>query len=97
MATYIMLNQMTRQGVSNIKDSPKRAQAAIALGKKMGVKLTDIYWTLGGYDTVCVAEAPNDETMAAFAVSLGMRGFVKTQTMRAFRANEVRGILRRLA
>ena len=33
MATYIMLNQMTRQGVSNIKDSPKRAQAAIALGK----------------------------------------------------------------
>lgn len=97
MATYIMLNQMTRQGVSNIKDSPKRAKAAVALGKKMGVKLTDIYWTLGGYDTVCVAEAPNDETMAAYAVSLGMRGFVKTQTMRAFRANEVRGILRKLA
>ena len=97
MATYIMLNQMTRQGVNNIKDSPKRAEAAVALGKKMGVKLTDIYWTLGGYDAVCIAEAPNDETIAAFAVSLGMRGFVKTQTMRAFRANEVRGILRKLA
>ena len=63
----------------------------------MGVKLTDIFWTLGGYDTVCIAEAPNDETMAAFAVSLGVRGNVKTLTMRAFRANEVRRILRKLA
>jgi uncharacterized protein with GYD domain len=97
MATYIMLNQLTRQGVHNVKDSPKRAEAAIALGKKMGVKLTDIFWTLGGYDTVVIAEAPNDETMAAFAVSLGRRGYVKTLTMRAFRANEVRGILRKLA
>jgi uncharacterized protein with GYD domain len=97
MASYIMLNQITRLGVHKIKDSPKRAEAAIALGKKMGVKVTDVFWTLGGYDTVCIAEAPNDETMAAFAVSLGRRGFIKTLTMRAFRANEVRGILRRLA
>jgi len=97
MASYIMLNQMTRQGVQEVKDSPKRAEAAIALGKKMGVKLTDIFWTLGGYDTVCIAEAPNDETMAAFAVSLCRRGYIKTQTLRAFRANEVRKILRNLA
>jgi uncharacterized protein with GYD domain len=97
MASYIMLNQMTRQGVNEINDSPKRAEAAIALGKKMGVKLTDIFWTLGGYDTVCIAEAPNDETMAAFAVSLCRRGYIKTQTLRAFRANEVRKILRNLA
>ncbi|MCX7826134.1 MAG: GYD domain-containing protein [Verrucomicrobiae bacterium] len=96
MASYIMLNQMTRQGVNEIQDSPKRAEAAVALGKKMGVKLTDIFWTLGGYDTVCIAEAPDDETMAAFAVSLCRQGYIKTQTLRAFRANEVRKILRRL-
>jgi uncharacterized protein with GYD domain len=97
MATYIMLTQFTEQGIRNIKDTPKRAQASIALGKKMGVKVMNIFWTLGRYDTVVLAEAPNDETMAAYAVSLGSRGNVKPQTMRAFTAKEVGAVLRKIA
>lgn len=96
MAAYIIMTHFTEQGVRNIKDSPKRGQASIALGKKMGVKVKEIFWTLGPYDTVVLAEAPNDETLTAFALSLASRGNVKTLTMRAYRAKEFGGILRKL-
>ena len=43
-----------------------------------------------------VAEAPNDEALAAFSVSVGMMSNIKTQTLRAFRAKEVDGILAKL-
>jgi len=59
----------------------------------MGTKIVDAFWTLGPYDVVLVAEAPDDETMTAFALKLGSFGNVKTQTLRAFRANEMDGIL----
>ena len=97
MAAYIMMTQITDQGVRNVKDSVKRGQAATALGKKMGVKIREILWTLGPYDTVVLADAPNDETMTAYALSLSSRGNVKTLTMRAFRAGEFGGILRKLS
>jgi uncharacterized protein with GYD domain len=97
MAAYIIMTHFTEQGARNIKDSPKRAEVAIALGKKMGVKVKEIFWTIGPYDTLMVAEAANDETIAAFAMSVASRGSVKTLTMRAFRAKEVAGILGKMA
>ena len=93
MATYIMLIQFTEQGVRNVQDSPKRAEAVKATGAKLGVKITEVYWTLGAYDGVLMAEAPNDEAMTALALSVGKLGFVRTQTLRAFDAEAFKGIL----
>jgi uncharacterized protein with GYD domain len=40
---------------------------------------------MGAYDVVLLLDdAPDDETMTAFALRLGSLGNVKTQTMRAF-------------
>ena len=97
MASYIIMTHFTEGGARTVKDSPKRALAAIALGKKMGVKVKEVFWTLGPYDTVVLAEARNDETMTAYALSIGSRGSVKTLTMRAFQAKEFGSILRKLA
>ena len=96
MASYIIMTHFTELGARNVKDSPKRAQAAIVLARKMGVKVKDIFWTLGPYDTLMVAEARNDEAITAFTLSLALRGSIKTTTMRAFRAREVEGIVRKL-
>lgn len=93
MASYVSLLQWTDQGVRNVKDSPKRGEAATALAQQMGVKVTDVFWTLGRYDLVLLAEAPDDETMTAFALSVGSLGNVKTQTLRAYRAKEFQAIL----
>jgi uncharacterized protein with GYD domain len=94
MASYIALLQFTDQGIRNVKETTKRAAAAAELAAKMGVKLADSYWTLGPYDVVLILEAPDDETLAAFAVKLGSLGNVRTQTLRAFRANEMDAILK---
>ena len=97
MASYIVLAQFTDQGIRNVKDSTKRAAAASDVAAKMGVKLTDLFWTLGHYDLVIVAEAPDDETMTALMLKLGSLGNVKSQTLRAFRANEMDAILKKAA
>jgi uncharacterized protein with GYD domain len=97
MATYVSLLQFTEQGIRGIKDTTKRAEATQAMGAKLGVKTLELLWTLGAYDVVLVCEAPDDETMTAFAMSLASLGNVKTCTMRAYRAKEVGAILSKMA
>ena len=96
MATYIALLQWTEQGVRDVKDTTKRAAAATEAASKMGVKFTDLFWTLGNYDLAIVAEAPDDETMTALMLKLAALGNVKTQTLRAFRAKEMDAILKKI-
>jgi len=48
---------------------------------------------MGAYDGVVLFEAPDDETMTAFACKVSSLGNVKTETMRAFRKDEMEGIL----
>ncbi len=93
MANYVCLIQFTDQGIRNIQDTVKRGDAAMAEAKKMGMKIVDEYWTMGAYDGVVVMEAPDDETMSAFILKVGSLGNVKGQTLRAFRRNEIEGIL----
>jgi uncharacterized protein with GYD domain len=52
MSTYILLVNYTDQGIQNIKESPKRADAARKLAKTFGAEMKDLYLTMGGYDLV---------------------------------------------
>lgn len=97
MAAYIVLVNFTDQGVRNVKQSPERAKAATAAGEKLGVKIKEVYWTLGAYDAVLVADAPNDEAITAWALSTGSLGNIRTQTMRAFSANEMNKVLAKVS
>lgn len=96
MASYVSLLQFTDQGIRSVKDTTKRAEAAKAMAAKVGVKVTDVLWTLGPYDLVLLGEAPDDETMTAYALGLAALGNVKTQTLRAFRAKEFAAILAKM-
>ncbi len=93
MATYVSLINWTEQGVKAFKDTVDRAEAGKQLAAQFGGSLKEIYWTLGPYDIVAISEAPDDETATAFALSLASQGNVRTTTMRAFGAGEVRGII----
>ena len=55
----------------------------------MGVKVTNIYWTLGDHDGVLIFEAPDDETATTLLLHLGAMGNVHTTTVRAFTAAEM--------
>lgn len=93
MPTYITLINFTDQGIRNIKDSPKRLDAAKKMLKAMGGDLKQFYLTMGAYDIVVVAEAPNDEVVAKFALAVGSLGNVRTTTLKAFTEAEYRKII----
>ncbi len=94
MATFITTIKFTQQGIKDIGHTTKRAAALKAAGKKMGVKVKDIYWTLGDHDGVLIFEAADDETATALLLlHLGAMGNVHTTTVRAFTAAEMDAIL----
>jgi uncharacterized protein with GYD domain len=97
MATYISLSNFTDQGIRSVKDTTKRYEAVREMGKKFNVTVKDIYWTIGSHDLVGIFEAPDDAAITAFALSIGMGGNIRTQTLRAFSKDEINGVLGRLA
>jgi uncharacterized protein with GYD domain len=96
MPTYIVLSNFTDQGIRNVKDTTKRADAVKAAAKKFGASMNQIYWTLGQYDLVAIVEAPDDESATAFGLAIGAAGNIRGQTLRAFSKDEMDGILGRL-
>jgi len=97
MPTYLVLGNFTDQGIRNVKDTTKRADALQKMGKKLGVTVKEVYWTLGQYDIATIVEAPDEATVTAFGLSAGALGNVRTQTLRIFSAQEMTQILGRMA
>ena len=60
MVTYVVLSKFTDQGIRNVKESPKRAEAFKQMAKTLGVTVKEIFWTQGRYDIVTIVEAPDE-------------------------------------
>ena len=88
--------RLTDQGIRNIKDTTKRADAAKREAEKLGGKFT-IYWTFGKYDGVGILEAPNDEAAMEFELKVGSFGNVRTTTLRAFTPEEIAKVINKLS
>ena len=96
MPRYYMLLNWTEQGARNARETVNRAMAARQTFEKRGANLTDVAWTMGLYDLVLAAEAPDDETISAISMALSGLGNVKISTLRAFGEEEMRKILQKL-
>ena len=93
MATYISTIKFTDQGFKAIAGTTKRAAALKASAKKMGIKIANVYWTLGAFDGLLILEAPDDETATGLLLQLAAEGNVHSSTVRAFTAAEMDKIL----
>jgi uncharacterized protein with GYD domain len=96
MGTYIVLGNFTEQGIRNIKDTTKRADALKEMAKKVGATVKETYWTLGQYDIVAIFDAPDEAAITALGLSIGVGGNVRTQTLRAFTSAEIGPILKKV-
>ncbi len=92
MPTYVSLINWTDKGIGAFGDTVDRAEAAQQLAAKHGGSF-EIYWTVGPYDIVSISTFPDDESATAFALTLGSQGNLRTTTMRAFDAQEMRNII----
>ena len=93
MPTYVTLINWTDQGVKNYKDTVDRYEAAQEAMSQAGVSFRDVYWTIGPYDIVGILDAPDDEAATAALLSIGGQGNIRTTTLRAFNAGEMRGVI----
>lgn len=96
MAKYVVLLNWTDQGARNVKETVQRARAARQAFEALGVRMTDISWTLGQYDVVVTLEAADDETVTRAGLALALQGNVHSTTLRAFSEKEMEQILRGL-
>ena len=93
MPTYLAMLNWTQQGISKIKDSPKRLDAGRKAFKKAGLEMKDVYLTMGRYDLVGVVDAPDDAALAKAILNLAKDGNVKSETLKAFTEDEYRKII----
>ena len=96
MATYIVLVSFTDQGIRSVKDSPDRLGAFKSAAEKLGVTLKSAHYTVCSYDMVTVIEG-SDESVTAALLKLGSLGNIRTQTLRAFSPEEMKGIIAKIA
>lgn len=90
---FVILGNWTDQGIKTVKETTNRAAAAQEAAAKQGGKL-EVWWTMGRYDIVAVADVPNTEAALRLAISLGMQGNVRTETLQAWSASEVDEVLK---
>ncbi len=96
MPTFITLFGWTDQGIRTVKDTPKRAEKFKSSIQKAGGSVKNIYWTMGRYDGVIVFEAPDDATAAAVMMSGCALGNVRSETLRAFTEDEIKGVIAKI-
>jgi uncharacterized protein with GYD domain len=89
MPTYVMLTNLTADGVRTLKNNPGRVAEVNEEVEQIGAKVLQQYATLGQYDFVTIVEAPDEKTMAKVSVELGSRGTMTSQTLAAMPAGEL--------
>jgi uncharacterized protein with GYD domain len=83
MPTYVMLTNLTPEGVQTLKNNPSRVGEVNKEVEQLGVTVKEQWATLGQYDFITIIEAPDDATMTKVSVELGSRGTMSSQTLPA--------------
>ena len=81
-----------KDGETTVKNTSDRLDRLAPVAQKLGVKVLANAITMGPYDVVTVMDAPDDATIAKVIGTVLSRGYVTTQTLRGFTADEFRQI-----
>jgi uncharacterized protein with GYD domain len=93
MPIYIMLSNLTAQGVQTLKSNPERLREVNRDVEELGARVLHQWATLGPFDFVNIIEAPDTATVAKVSVALGARGSAKLQTLPAMSIDEFLGTI----
>ena len=89
MPTFVMLTNLTAEGVQTLKNNPSRVQEVNKEVEQLGVTVKEQWAVLGQFDFITIVEAPDEVTMAKVSVELGSRGTMSTQTLAAIPAGDL--------
>ena len=84
MAKFVLLVNWTGEDAEAKEGSHNQLKK---LAKLAGVKVVNVFWTMGRFDAVAVLDGEHDH-VAALALALGRDGTVRTETLTAFDAKD---------
>lgn len=96
MPKCVILVNLTDQGMRNVNESPQRFEAFHAMAEKMGIKVESVYYTQGQYDMVVIIEGTDEACMVSF-LKLVSLGNIRSQIMRAFSVDEMKGFISKMS
>jgi len=97
MPRYVLLVDWTVEGAREVEHTVERLEAGARLGERFGCTIEHAWWTQGGHDMVSVIDSPDEEAMVAYTLAVMRLGNLRTTTLRAWSADEMREIIGRLA
>jgi uncharacterized protein with GYD domain len=83
MPTYVMLTQLSPEGVQTVKNNPNRIREVNKEIESLGASVKAQWATLGRFDFVNIVEAPDEATMARVSMELGSRGTARYESLSA--------------
>ncbi len=95
MPHYVTLVKWTDRGLQEVMDAPQRFAGVIKMVENLGGKI-QIYSTMGEYDFVAIADAPNDDVAMQAALQLESAGNARTVTMKAWTLDEAAKIIAKI-
>jgi uncharacterized protein with GYD domain len=93
MATYVTLYRYTDQGMRGIGNAVELAKRWQGEADRRGIKVLGLWWLQGQYDAVTIVEGADDEAVTALLLAIGAEGSLRTETMRAYSADDLGRIL----
>ena len=91
MAKFLVEASYTGEGLKNLqKDRAEGRTAALKTAmQSVGGSLEAIYWCLGEYDVVAIADLPDTASAAALGIAASASGMVRTRTTQLLSAQEL--------
>lgn len=93
MPTFVMLTNLTSEGVKTLKSHPGRVAEVNREVEALGARVVAQYATLGQFDFVTIIEAESEEVMAKVSIEMGSRGTMSSQTLSALPAERLAEVL----
>jgi uncharacterized protein with GYD domain len=88
MPTFVMLTQLSPEGVQTVKNNPNRIKEVNKEIESLGASVKAQWATLGRFDFVNIVEAPDETTMARVSMELGSRGTARYESLAAIEIDE---------
>ena len=88
MPTFVMLTQLSPEGVQTVKNNPNRIKEVNKEIESLGARVKAQWATLGRFDFVNIVEAPDEATMARVSMELGSRGTARYESLAAIEIDD---------
>ena len=97
MPKYLISANYTTTGLQGVRDAgaKSRVDAVTTMLEAMGGRLESFHFAFGDTDVFAIAEAPDDEAVAAVSMAINTSGAVSIRTTKLLSPEQVDEALRR--